>query len=173
MKKLRPEVSACIKGRGGLLDAFDDAMKAAYNVTDAEYDAILGSMTDEEMDVFVLGPNPSFAERRASLMIRDKYLNQLNYKEDEPQVKELTPLEKYEMVNRCETADELRKAIMAIADPRTGMIQGRMKQFNADRMAVNVNAVIAGLPANLLTREYGIRQQALYLKYCLNREATI
>lgn len=78
MKKLRKEVSASIKGRGGLFDAFDDMMKAAYNVTEIEYDYILTNMTDDEMEVFVLGPNPTFGERRKSIEIRNKYVEEYN-----------------------------------------------------------------------------------------------
>jgi hypothetical protein len=171
MKNLRPEVRSAIKGRGGLVDAFDDMMKASYNVTEEEYDFILNQMTDDELEAFVLGPNPSFAEKRASVMIRNKYLAKLSCQLVEPV--ELTDLEKYELVNRCETSTALSEAILKMANPKTGMIRGRLKEFNAERMAANVNAVISGFPANLLTREYGIRQQALYLKYHLNREASI
>ena len=46
------------------------------------------------------------------------------------------------------------------------MILGRKKTFDAIKMAENCHSVIKrGFPPNLLTREFGIRQQALYLKY--------
>lgn len=74
---------------------------------------------------------------------------------------------KFQTVNACETPDELAKAIRDFADPETGMIMGRRRPFDAQRMAGYVTFVVnEGAPANLLTREFGIRQQALYLKYC-------
>ena len=77
-------------------------------------------------------------------------------------------LQKYELVNACETAEQLANAIKQIANPETGLIQGRKREFSADRMAGYVSLVInEDAPANLLTREFGIRQQALYLKYCI------
>lgn len=80
----------------------------------------------------------------------------------------MTELEKYQLVNSCETAEELINAIRRIADPETGKIQGRVKEFDSQRMAGYVTFVInEGAPANLLTREFGIRQQALYIKYCI------
>ena len=75
-------------------------------------------------------------------------------------------LEKYELINKCETAKELADAIIAISNPETNMILGRKKTFDAIKMAENCHSVIKrGFPPNRLTREFGIRQQALYLKY--------
>jgi len=80
MKNLRPEV--VIKGCGGLNDAFDDVFKAAYNITDDEYDFIAGESTDEELDVIVEalghmnGDKAKFSVRKQALKIRDKYLEQ-------------------------------------------------------------------------------------------------
>ena len=80
----------------------------------------------------------------------------------------MTHLDKFEMVNLCETSEELTNALRAIADQETGMIKGRSREFNSQRMAGYVSLVInEGAPANLLTREFGIRQQALYLRYCI------
>ena len=80
----------------------------------------------------------------------------------------MTDLEKFTAVNLCETAKDLTKAIRLIADPATGKVQGRVKEFDAQRMAGYVTFVVnEGAPANLLTREFGIRQQALYLRYCI------
>ena len=46
------------------------------------------------------------------------------------------------------------------------MIQGRTRKFDAERMARSVWPVVnEQVPANYLTREFGIRQQALYLAY--------
>jgi hypothetical protein len=78
MKKLRTEV--IIKGHGGLNDAFDDVFKAAYNITDDEYDFIAGEATDEELDIVLEalggldGSKPTFSLRRQALEIRNKYL---------------------------------------------------------------------------------------------------
>jgi len=48
------------------------------------------------------------------------------------------------------------------------MIKGRLREFDSQRMSGYVSLVInEGAPANLLTREFGIRQQALYLRYCI------
>lgn len=78
-------------------------------------------------------------------------------------------LQKFYFVNTCETAQELSKIIQMFADKETGLIQGRRRQFSADKMASCVPFVIDGsIPANVLTREWGIRQQALYIKYCLD-----
>jgi hypothetical protein len=78
----------------------------------------------------------------------------------------MTDLEKFQLVNSCETAEDLVSAIKQIADPETGKIQGRVKEFSAKKMAGYVILVVnQELPAELLTREFGIRQQALYLRY--------
>jgi hypothetical protein len=79
----------------------------------------------------------------------------------------MTELEKFRAVNLCETAKDLTKAIRLIADPATGKVQGRVKEFDSQRMSGYVSLVVnEGAPANLLTREFGIRQQAIYLRYC-------
>lgn len=80
-------------------------------------------------------------------------------------------LEKYELVNSCETVDELAAAILKMTDSETGRIKGRVREFNGADMAASVQFVVEGkFPANALTREYGIRQQALYLRYCHTRK---
>jgi len=82
----------------------------------------------------------------------------------------MTDLEKFQVVNSCETAKELVDAIKKISNQETGKIQGRNREFDSQRMAGYVTFVVnEGAPANLLTREFGIRQQALYLKYCVER----
>lgn len=74
-------------------------------------------------------------------------------------------LRKYERVNDCETAQALADAIRSFADS-DGMIQGRTRKFDAERMANAVIEVCKGMiMPNALTREFGIRQQAMYLKY--------
>lgn len=77
----------------------------------------------------------------------------------------MTELEKYELINSCESVTELEKAILMLAD-ENGYIKGRQSSFRADLMSAYVFGVVnASLPANYLTRSYGIRQQALYLSY--------
>ena len=78
----------------------------------------------------------------------------------------MTDLEKYETVNKCETVEALEAAITSFTDSETGLIQGRMRTFDGVQMASKVRVVVEqdGWP-NWLTREFGIRQQALYLKH--------
>lgn len=77
----------------------------------------------------------------------------------------MTELEKYEAVNKCETLEELGSLILKFAD-ENGMIKGRIKDFNAEKMVEGLKAFIndEAVP-NVLTRNYGIRQQAMYIKY--------
>ena len=76
MKINRPEI--VFKGCGGLHDIFDDVIKSAYNITDDEYDFICINASDEDLDTWTLGQNPTFTERRKSLEIRNKYLKLYN-----------------------------------------------------------------------------------------------
>lgn len=75
----------------------------------------------------------------------------------------MTDLEKYELVNSCGSIQELQDAILKIGE--AGMIEGRKRYFDAENMANWVPAIVKenGYP-NHLTRKWGIRQQALYLK---------
>ena len=83
----------------------------------------------------------------------------------------MTELEKYQLVNQAETEIELASAILKLADPETGKIQGRAKEHDAKRMTERLALFMKSLfAANGLTREYGIRQQAIYIKYCEDRE---
>lgn len=74
-------------------------------------------------------------------------------------------LEKYEKVNACESVKDLEQVILDFAD-ENGMIQGRTRMFEAASMSRMVAPVVSkqAMP-NYLTREFGIRQQALYLAY--------
>jgi spermidine synthase len=74
MKKVRPEIK--FKGHGGLTDAFDDMIKQLFNITDDEYDYICMNSTDDELDQFALSSKPTFAEKRAALNIRNKFVQQ-------------------------------------------------------------------------------------------------
>lgn len=76
MKKVRKEIK--FKDQGGITDLFDNALKASFNITDEEYDFICENATDEEIGKFVLNDNPTFTERRQSLEVRNKYLEQFN-----------------------------------------------------------------------------------------------
>lgn len=75
----------------------------------------------------------------------------------------MTELEKYERVNKCETLDELADAIESFAD-ESGLIKGKTRFFNADKMS-NYCRTYSYKVHNTLTREYGIRQQALYILF--------
>lgn len=76
----------------------------------------------------------------------------------------MTDLEKFQLINKCDTAEELSAAILTIAE--NGIIQGRVLEFKASHLAAHVQGVIAGeVIPNALTREFGIRQQALYIMY--------
>ena len=75
----------------------------------------------------------------------------------------MNDLEKYEKVNKCETFEELAKTIESFAD-NLGYIQGRSRKFNAKKMA-NYCRNFSWFAPNLLTREFGIRQQAMYISY--------
>tara|TARA_R110000782_G_scaffold106562_2_gene194846 strand:+ start:174 stop:416 length:243 start_codon:yes stop_codon:yes gene_type:complete len=76
----------------------------------------------------------------------------------------MTELETWQLVNQAETIQTLAFIINKLADPE-GMIQGRSKKFDASKMIIGLNLFMEDtMPANVLTREFGIRQQAIYLK---------
>lgn len=75
----------------------------------------------------------------------------------------MTELEKYELVNKAESMQQLEEAITKIGD--SGLIMGRNKPFKTEQQVAAVQAICNGYPANLLTRQYGIRQQMLYLMH--------
>lgn len=76
----------------------------------------------------------------------------------------MTELEKWQQVNQCESSLGLALLIMSFADEE-GMIQGRERKFDASRMTTGLQFFMEDeAPANVLTREFGIRQQAIYLK---------
>ena len=78
----------------------------------------------------------------------------------------MTELEKFQLINSCETIDELTEAIYKIADD-SGNIMGRTRLFNAVTQASNARELLKNknLPLNYLTRSYGIRQQVAYLRH--------
>jgi hypothetical protein len=69
----------------------------------------------------------------------------------------------YDKVNKAETFEELSIAILGCADD-DGNIQGRERKFDAAEMAQRCVQFKELNQPNLLTREYGIRQQAIYLE---------
>nr|WP_299488639.1 hypothetical protein [uncultured Allomuricauda sp.] len=75
----------------------------------------------------------------------------------------MTDLEKYEAVNKCETLKQLADVIRSFAD-NDGLIQGRTRKFNAETMAKNCETYTI-YKHNYLTREFGIRQQALMINF--------
>ena len=76
----------------------------------------------------------------------------------------MSKLKIYEAVNKCETFEELAKVIESLAND-DGMIQGRKREFNAAKMAEACRSFTTARAPNVLTREFGIRQQALYIQY--------
>ena len=77
----------------------------------------------------------------------------------------MTDLEKFQKVNSCETVQELEDTIKSFCNSN-GDIQVRTRVFDGIKMASKVKYVVEEkMPANVLTREFGIRQQALYLAY--------
>lgn len=71
-------------------------------------------------------------------------------------------LEKYKLINKAETIEELKEAMEAISEK--GMIKGRRKSYMANEMIAMVDFIYNdNYPLNFLTRNYGIRQQMLYL----------
>jgi hypothetical protein len=78
----------------------------------------------------------------------------------------MTELEKYDLVNQAETEKELADVILKLADPKTGKIKGRAKDHDAEKMVEKLSLFMQDLwEPNSMTREYGIRQQAMYIKY--------
>lgn len=76
-------------------------------------------------------------------------------------------LEIYDRVNQCTSFEDLAKVIRDLAD-EDGMIQGRTRKFDANKMAdacLRFKEYMASGWPNILTREYGIRQQAMYLDF--------
>jgi hypothetical protein len=82
----------------------------------------------------------------------------------------MTKQDAYEAVNSCETYEELAEAIRKIGVD--GMIQGRIRPFDSEKMAKaceNFGSYMELKMPNILTREFGIRQQAMYIYYSENR----
>jgi len=83
-------------------------------------------------------------------------------------------LTKWELINSSETIESLQEAILKIGTENNGFIKGRSKEWDAELQVMYVKYVVEDsyplieqkiIGPNLLTRSYGIRQQALYLKH--------
>lgn len=75
----------------------------------------------------------------------------------------MTDLQKYEVINSCDNLEDLASFIERFADG-DGMIQGRTQKFSASKMAKAARNFDNHIPNNL-TRNWGIRQQAMYIAY--------
>lgn len=71
-------------------------------------------------------------------------------------------LEYYQLVNGCETLNELSEVIIEIGLANKGWVNGKTSTFHAQTMADNCLKLPNG-SLNSLTRNYGIRQQAIYI----------
>lgn len=79
--------------------------------------------------------------------------------------------EKWQLINATETYEELASVIMIIAEDGVIRSNRQDKTFDAARQARNAHLVInEGYFPNILTRAFGIRQQALYIRYYEQKE---
>lgn len=80
----------------------------------------------------------------------------------------MTELRKFQRVNNCETIEELQQCILDFADI-AGLIQGKTTTFDAKRMAIGAlnyyQDPSGAVSPNIVTRMFGLRQQAMYLKH--------
>lgn len=60
-----------------IFDLFDDVIKSAFNINDAEYDFIAEKASDEDLNILLI-EEPTFQQRRKMIEIRTKYLQQYN-----------------------------------------------------------------------------------------------
>jgi hypothetical protein len=65
-------------GSGSVHDAFDNAIKEIYRITDDEYDYIAEKMTEEESQIFVT-MEPTYAQKRKLIEIFNKYINEKTF----------------------------------------------------------------------------------------------
>lgn len=83
----------------------------------------------------------------------------------------MTESDKWLTINQCEDYEQLSNAIMAIAEDGRICSNRQDKTFDAEKQVRNAYQVIeVGLFPNILTRAYGIRQQAIYIRYYQERE---
>ena len=72
-RKKRPIESLKLMNSGGMLDLFDNEIKSYYYLTDDEYDIIVESCSDEELELLIT-ENSSFSHLRKCLEIINKYI---------------------------------------------------------------------------------------------------
>lgn len=85
------------------------------------------------------------------------------------EIKMLEELKYYKLVNECENLDQLANVILEIGNEDFGEIKGRSKGFDSQRMADNCLR-LPDVPINTLTRNYGIKQQAIYILHYQRKE---
>lgn len=74
-------------------------------------------------------------------------------------------VEKWKLVNGCQTKKELLDAVDTICDGSI-IIGNTGKPYDADKIKRSIMAVMSNKAfANVVTRAYGIRQQVLYLMH--------
>jgi hypothetical protein len=95
-------------------------------------------------------------------VIHDSLLNSVSNK---LKSKDMNTLQKYELINKCETYEELAQAILKIGEYENGIIKGRNKVFKSIDLAYGVKMGPQLPHPSYLTRVYGIRQQYLYIKF--------
>ena len=78
----------------------------------------------------------------------------------------MTILEKYDAVNQAASLVDLADVIRSFAG-EDGKVQGRSKRFDAEDMASTCEH-FTNAYHNVLTREFGIRQQAMMLSFYEN-----
>jgi hypothetical protein len=61
------------KSSGGMLDDFDNAIKAIYRINDAEYDYMAEKMSDSELDLFSKDEF-NYSEKRKILVLLETYM---------------------------------------------------------------------------------------------------
>ena len=80
---------------------------------------------------------------------------------DSPADSPLTELHKYELVNSADTFAKLHSVLAQL-----GLVQGSRSLYPAEMSQLRLLAYQGGrCSPNALTRSYGIRQQAMYLRY--------
>ena len=85
----------------------------------------------------------------------------------------LATLEIYELVNKCETFEQLAKVIELVGAHNNGSINGLSRDFRTKELAYYCRHFRELPDPNLLTRAYGIRQQAFYIEYYDKRKEKI
>ena len=84
MKKLRSEVK--LKSSGGLTDLIDNVIKTGLNITDAEFDFIVETAPEDDLDslLAVFDQKPTFSELRKALQVRNRYLKDFRARNEKP-----------------------------------------------------------------------------------------